>query len=93
MNKLSKLIDELIGRLNVLQEPKNPDVIQEEMEGKLENIKNQMHELIEQEFLQLRENIKVRVGETNSILKNLEEIHHSLEMLINQLRDTFIIIS
>ena len=93
MAKLSALIEEPLKRLSGLAPPPNPEQMVQEMENKLEQIKREAHQIVEQEMARVSEVMRMRVGETASSLQGMADIHHRLETIIEQLKDTHTVLS
>ena len=88
VNKLAIIIEELLKRLGSLQAPPNPEQLMQDMETRLQQIKQEAHEIIENEFNRVSELLRVRINETSTSLKGMGEIHSRLETIIEQLKDT-----
>lgn len=82
VGKLGAIIDELLKRLGQLEPPPSPERILESLEARLEESRRVAHEIVEQEFNRLRDSLRVRISESATILKGMNEIHGRLENLI-----------
>lgn len=88
VEKLNRLIEDLGMRMGSLRQPKNPQQILEEANMKFEAIKKIMFEIIEQELSRFYEQLRSKVNESFSAIKNLEEIHVNLAKIIAQLQES-----
>jgi len=85
--KLNKLIEKLMQKLSVLEQPKRPEDLIDDVDNKLETIRQQMHEMIDQEFMKIKDAIKGKVQESFSTINDLNTIHDNLMKVINQLKE------
>ena len=88
VDKLNKLIEELLGKMSIMKQPQTAEEMMEDTEQKLAELKRAMYQIIEEEFQHFNDQIRIQIKQSTHCINNLNSIHQKLHKLIEQLQDS-----